>query len=69
MQNLKAGDIYDKSKVLRVDKKAGLFLEIPSPTPSPGFISVCETVVNILLYSLLNDVKALTKMLLNMLIL
>jgi len=50
MQNLKAGDIYDKSKVLRVDKKAGLFLEIPSPTPSPGFISVCETVVNILLY-------------------
>ncbi|ONM52228.1 Ribosomal protein S1-like1 [Zea mays] len=38
--NLKAGDIYDKSKVLRVDKKAGLFLEIPSPTPSPGFISI-----------------------------
>jgi len=42
MQNVKAGDIYNKSKVLRVDKKAGLFLEIPSPTPSPGFISVCE---------------------------
>ncbi|CAN6171331.1 unnamed protein product [Urochloa humidicola] len=38
--NLKAGDIYDKSKVLRIDKKAGLFLEIPSPTPSPGFISI-----------------------------
>jgi hypothetical protein len=49
MQNLKAGDIYDKSKVLRVDKKAGLFLEIPSSTPSPGFISVCETLMNILL--------------------
>lgn len=43
MQNLKAGDIYDNSKVLRIDKKAGLFLEIPSPTPIPGFISVCET--------------------------
>ena len=42
MQNVKAGDIYNKSKVLRVDKKAGLFLKIPSPTPSPGFISVCE---------------------------
>lgn len=38
--NLKAGDIYDKSKVLRIDKKAGLFLEIPSPTPSPGFVSI-----------------------------
>ncbi|TKW31046.1 hypothetical protein SEVIR_2G079200v4 [Setaria viridis] len=38
--NLKAGDIYDKSKVLRIDKKAGLFLEIPSSTPSPGFISI-----------------------------
>ncbi|CAN6203351.1 unnamed protein product [Urochloa humidicola] len=38
--NLKAGDIYDKSKVLRIDNKAGLFLEIPSPTPSPGFISI-----------------------------
>ncbi|WVZ62324.1 hypothetical protein U9M48_012085 [Paspalum notatum var. saurae] len=38
--NLKAGDIYDNSKVLRIDKKAGLFLEIPSPTPSPGFVSI-----------------------------
>ncbi|KAF8768533.1 hypothetical protein HU200_007543 [Digitaria exilis] len=38
--NLKAGDIYDNSKVLRIDKKAGLFLEIPSPTPMPGFISI-----------------------------
>ncbi|KAL6599504.1 hypothetical protein ACP70R_045641 [Stipagrostis hirtigluma subsp. patula] len=38
--DVKAGDIYDKSKVLRVDKRAGLFLEIPSPTPSPGFVSI-----------------------------
>ncbi|KAM3406782.1 hypothetical protein ACQJBY_000696 [Aegilops geniculata] len=38
--NVKVGEIYDKSRVLRVDKKAGLFLEIPSPTPSPGFVSI-----------------------------
>jgi rRNA biogenesis protein RRP5 len=37
---VKAGDIYDNSKVLRVDKRAGVFVEIPSSTPSPGFISV-----------------------------
>lgn len=48
MQNVKVGEIYDKSRVLRVDKKAGLFLEIPSPTPSPGFVSVC-VISNILL--------------------
>lgn len=48
MQNVKVGEIYDKSRVLRVDKKAGLFLEIPSPTPSPGFVSVC-LISNILL--------------------
>ena len=41
MQNVKVGEIYDKSRVLRMDKRAGLFLEIPSPTPSPGFVSVC----------------------------
>lgn len=58
MQNLKAGDIYDKSKVLRVDKKAGLFLEIPSPTPSPGFISVCGTVMNVLLCSFIEWCKS-----------
>ncbi|KAL6845670.1 hypothetical protein ACP4OV_024493 [Aristida adscensionis] len=38
--DVKAGDIYDKSKVLRVDKRAGLFLEIPSPNASPGFVSI-----------------------------
>ncbi|XP_062219315.1 rRNA biogenesis protein RRP5 isoform X2 [Phragmites australis] len=38
--NVKAGDIYEKSKVLRIDKRAGLFLEIPSPTRSPGFVSI-----------------------------
>lgn len=50
-QNVKAGEIYDKARVLRMDKRAGLFLEIPSPTPSPGFVSVCHfiecSVVNI----------------------
>ncbi|KAM0907252.1 hypothetical protein ACQ4PT_016250 [Festuca glaucescens] len=38
--NVKVGEIYDKSRVLRMDKRAGLFLEIPSPTPSPGFVSI-----------------------------
>uniref|UniRef100_A0A0E0FR29 Protein RRP5 homolog n=1 Tax=Oryza nivara TaxID=4536 RepID=A0A0E0FR29_ORYNI len=38
--NVKAGEIYDKARVLRMDKRAGLFLEIPSPTPSPGFVSI-----------------------------
>lgn len=52
-QNVKAGEIYDKARVLRMDKRAGLFLEIPSPTPSPGFVSVCHfiecSVVNIII--------------------
>ncbi|KAF0907052.1 hypothetical protein E2562_014658 [Oryza meyeriana var. granulata] len=38
--NVKTGEIYDKARVLRMDKRAGLFLEIPSPTPSPGFVSI-----------------------------
>uniref|UniRef100_A0A0D9WWN1 Protein RRP5 homolog n=1 Tax=Leersia perrieri TaxID=77586 RepID=A0A0D9WWN1_9ORYZ len=38
--NVKAGEIYDKARILRMDKRAGLFLEIPSPTPSPGFVSI-----------------------------
>lgn len=38
--NVKVGEIYDNSRVLRMDKRAGLFLEIPSPTPSPGFVSI-----------------------------
>ncbi|CAM0905650.1 unnamed protein product [Alopecurus aequalis] len=38
--NVKVGEIYEKSRVLRMDKRAGLFLEIPSPTPSPGFVSI-----------------------------
>lgn len=38
--NVKVGEIYERSRVLRMDKRAGLFLEIPSPTPSPGFVSI-----------------------------
>ncbi|XP_015695265.2 rRNA biogenesis protein RRP5 [Oryza brachyantha] len=38
--SVKVGEIYDKAQVLRMDKRAGLFLEIPSPTPSPGFVSI-----------------------------
>ncbi|XP_020233818.1 rRNA biogenesis protein RRP5 [Cajanus cajan] len=37
------GDIYDKSKVVRVDKGSGLLLEVPSiPEPTPAFVSISD---------------------------
>ena len=43
MQHVKSGDIYDDSKVVRVDKGWGLLLEIPSiPVSTPAYVSVCQ---------------------------
>ncbi|XP_020972176.1 rRNA biogenesis protein RRP5 isoform X3 [Arachis ipaensis] len=37
------GDIYDESKVVRVDRGAGLFLEVPSiPESAPAFVSIVD---------------------------
>lgn len=41
VQHVKIGDIYDNSKVVRVDRGLGLLLEVPSiPEPTPAFVSV-----------------------------
>lgn len=43
MQHVKTGDIYDNSKVVRVDKGWGLLLEIQSiPVSTPAYVSVCQ---------------------------
>lgn len=43
MQHVKIGDIYENSKVVRVDKGSGLLLEVPSiPESTPAFVSVCS---------------------------
>lgn len=42
MQHVKIGDIYEDSKVVRVDRGLGLLLEIPSvPVSTPAYVSVC----------------------------
>ena len=41
MQLVKIGDIFDDSKVIRVDRGSGLLLEIPStPVPTPAYVNV-----------------------------
>ncbi|XP_078180965.1 RIBOSOMAL RNA PROCESSING 5 isoform X4 [Carex rostrata] len=41
--NIKIGEIYDESRVVRVDKGIGLLVEIPSsPAPSPAYINMNE---------------------------
>ncbi|KAJ0705044.1 putative suppressor of forked, tetratricopeptide-like helical domain superfamily [Helianthus annuus] len=40
---VKVGDIFDDSKVVRVDKGLGLLLEIPSaPIPTPAYVNVSD---------------------------
>ncbi|KAJ9541321.1 hypothetical protein OSB04_027827, partial [Centaurea solstitialis] len=40
---VKIGDIFDDSKVVRVDRGSGLLLEIPtSPIPTPAYVSVSD---------------------------
>lgn len=42
MQLIKIGEIYEHSKIIRVDKDWGLLLEIPSPqAPTPAYVTVC----------------------------
>ncbi|KAL2998416.1 hypothetical protein AAZX31_09G097500 [Glycine max] len=41
--HVKIGDIYDNSKVVRVDRGLGLLLEVPSiPEPTPAFVSISD---------------------------
>lgn len=41
MQLIKVGDIFDQSKVIRIDRGLGLLLEIPSsPVPTPTYVNV-----------------------------
>ncbi|KAE9590105.1 putative ribosomal protein S1 [Lupinus albus] len=41
--HVKIGDIYDDSKVVRVDKGSGLLLEVPSiPESTPAFVSISD---------------------------
>lgn len=41
--HVKVGDIYDDSKVVRVDKGFGLLLEIPStPVSTPAYVSISD---------------------------
>ncbi|XP_019053357.1 PREDICTED: rRNA biogenesis protein RRP5 isoform X2 [Nelumbo nucifera] len=41
--NVKAGDIYDSSRVVRVDRGLGLLLEIPSiPVSTPAYVSISD---------------------------
>lgn len=43
MQHVKVGDIYDQSKVIRVDRGLGLLLDIPStPVSTPAYVTVCS---------------------------
>ncbi|GMP96859.1 hypothetical protein CsSME_00045323 [Camellia sinensis var. sinensis] len=40
---VKTGDIFDHSKVIRVDRGFGLLLEVPtSPIPTPAYVSVSD---------------------------
>ncbi|KAI3794742.1 hypothetical protein L1987_37379 [Smallanthus sonchifolius] len=40
---VKVGDIFDDSKVVRVDRGSGLLLEIPSaPIPTPAYVNVSD---------------------------
>ncbi|KAL8147183.1 rRNA biogenesis protein RRP5 isoform X2 [Apium graveolens] len=40
---LNAGDIFDNSKVIRIDRGLGLLLEVPSsPVPTPAYVSVSD---------------------------
>ena len=42
-QHVKIGEIYDDTKVVRVDRGSGLLLEVPSiPESTPAFVSVCS---------------------------
>ncbi|XP_061360719.1 rRNA biogenesis protein RRP5 isoform X2 [Gastrolobium bilobum] len=41
--HVKIGDIYDNSKVVRVDRGSGLLLEVPSiPESTPAFVSISD---------------------------
>ncbi|KAL8246480.1 hypothetical protein R6Q59_007696 [Mikania micrantha] len=40
---VKVGDIFDDSKVIRVDRRTGMLLEIPSaPIPTPAYVNVSD---------------------------
>ncbi|CAI9097447.1 OLC1v1033877C1 [Oldenlandia corymbosa var. corymbosa] len=40
---VQAGEIFDQSKIIRIDKDFGLLLEVPSsPAPTPAYVSVSD---------------------------
>eukprot|EP01018_Ginkgo_biloba_P021204 Gb_10495 [translate_table: standard] len=40
---VKVGDIFEDSRVVRVDRGSGVFLEIPSkPIPTPGYVNILD---------------------------
>lgn len=42
-QLVKTGDIFDRAKIVRVDRGAGLLIEIPSvPVSTPSYVCVCS---------------------------
>lgn len=42
-QLVKTGDIFDRAKIVRVDRGAGLLIEIPSvPVSTPAYVCVCS---------------------------
>lgn len=45
---MKSGDIFDTSRVVRVDRGVGILLELPSePVPTPCFVGVCLLTVHL----------------------
>lgn len=44
---MKSGDIFDTSRVVRIDRGLGILLELPSePVPTPCFVGVCLLTVH-----------------------
>ena len=51
MQHVNIGDIYDQSKVVRVDRGFGLLLDIPSkPVSTPAYVNVCVIFASVLFF-------------------
>lgn len=48
LQQVKAGEIFDKSEVIRVDRRFGLMLKVPTtPVPTPAYVNVSNLLLRI----------------------
>lgn len=48
LQQVKAGEIFDKSEVIRVDRRFGLMLKVPTtPVPTPAYVNVSNLLLQI----------------------